>query len=565
MSFFDRSFSRKLTAITLSLLSLGVLDIKKVYSADSIFFVYSPFIANLRVESLEQFALDGTVNQNLGFYLNLARVDEEQTALFRKALTTPVQVDPTLISRILNTYEGERLLNYFGSVINVRGGRNGRYILRGALVKAAMEKDGLSLMNVIQNISVDVQLNIRQVLRYVEQVNLVIEGSEFFATEIANLASIEAESAGNMDFSKLPDIRQQGSKAVTNTTLNLFDQKRNRRFYVELYQPQQLTANTPVIIFSHGLSSRPEDFASIAKHLASYGYVVAMPQHIGSDIKQTENFLAGFSRQIFILEEFIDRPLDITFLLDELTRLNPSQFGGNLNLDNVGVGGHSFGGYTALAVGGAKIDFDNLENACNLAFGNLNNALLLQCRALNLPRKDYDFRDTRVKAVFTVNAVNAAIFGAKGLNNVTIPTFVAAGSYDPATPFVFEQARTFPHINSTDTYFQLQEGQAHVDFSQLDAGITDLVNTVGNLTLPAPYLLESYTNSMALAFFQTHLQNDENYRVYLQSAYGKHLSEGQEFKTHIITDKSAPILQEKFAQFINNNYQLIFGTQLSKN
>lgn len=562
MNFVDRYFSRKLTAITLSLLSLGVLDIKKVYSAESIFFVYSPLIANLRVESLEQFALDGTVNQNLAFYLNMARVDKEQTALFRKALTTPVQVEPRLISRILNTDEGERLLNYFGSVVNVRGGRNGRYILRGALVKASMEKDGLSLINVIRNMSVDVELNIRQVLKYVQQVNLVIDGSEFFADEIANLASIEAKSGANIDFKQLPDIRQPGSQAVTNTTLNLFDQKRNRRFYVELYQPQQLKPNTPVIIFSHGLSSRPEDFASIAKHLASYGYVVAMPQHIGSDIKQTENFIAGFSRQIFVLEEFIDRPLDVTFLLDELTRLNSSQFGGNLNLDNVGVGGHSFGGYTALALAGAKINFDKLEDACNIAVGNLNNALLLQCRALKLPRKDYDFRDNRVKAVFTINAVNAAIFSPTGLSNITIPTFISAGSYDPATPFIFEQARTFPYINSEDTYFQLQEGQIHVDLSQLDAGVTDLVKSVSNLTLPAPYLLESYTNSMALAFFQTHLRNDENYRVYLQSAYGKHLSEGQDFKTHIITDKSAPILQEEFAQFIQNNYRLIFGTKL---
>ncbi|BAQ63444.1 alpha/beta hydrolase [Geminocystis sp. NIES-3709] len=565
MSFFDRYFSRKLTAITLSILSLGVLDIKKVYSADNIFFVYSPLIATLRIDSLEEFATNGTVNQNLAFYLNLARVNEEQKVLFRKALTTPVKVDHVLISRLLNTDEGERLLNYFGSVVNIPGGRNGRYILRGALIKAAMEENGLSLINVLRNLSVDVKVNIRQALKYVAQVNLVIEGSDFFATEIANLALIEAESNPTVDFNKLKDIRQSGDFSVTNTRLNLFDQKRNRRFYVELYQPEQLTPNNPVIVFSHGLSSRPEDFASIANHLASYGYVVAIPQHPGSDIQQTKNFIAGFSRQIFILEEFIDRPLDVTFLLDELTRLNVSQFGGKLNLDSVGVGGHSFGGYTALAVGGAKIDFDNLENSCKLAFGNLNNALLLQCRALRLPRKDYDFRDPRVKAVFTANPVNGAIFGVNGLNQVKIPTFFGAGSYDPATPFAFEQARTFPFLNSQNTYLQLQEGQAHVDFSQLDVGITDLVETVSNLTLPSPYLLEEYTNSMALSFFKVHLDNDENYRVYLQSAYGKHLSEGQEFKTYIVTHKSVPPLKQKYQEFLQRNYDLIFGQQLLRN
>lgn len=565
MGFTHRCFSRQLTALTLSILSLSALDIKKVYSAENIFAVYTPFIASLRVDSLEQFAKDGTVNPNLRFYLNLARVNEEQTAEFRKALTTPVVVDPVLISRILNTDEGERLLNYFGSVINIRGGRNGKYILRGALVKAALEKDGLSLINVLRKLAVDVQIDIPQALKYTDQIRLVLEGSELFAGEIANLATIEAESNPSIDFNKLTDIRKLGPMAVTNSTLNLFDSKRNRRFYVKLYQPQQLTPNNPVIVFSHGLSSRPEDFANLATHLASYGYVVAMPQHPGSDIIQTENFIAGFSRQIFVLNEFIDRPLDITFLLDELTRLNGTEFDGKLNLESVGVGGHSFGGYTALAVGGAKIDFKNLENSCNLSFGNINTALLLQCRALNLPRENYNFRDPRVQAVFTMNPVNAAIFGVNGLNDVKIPTFFGAGSYDPATPFVFEQARTFPYLNSENTYFQLQEGQAHVDFSQLDAGISDLVQTVGNLTLPSPYLLDEYTNSMALAFFRVHLNNDENYRVYLQSAYGKHLSEGQEFKTHIITHKSVPTLRTKFDQFIQNNYDLIFGSTTSRN
>lgn len=565
MSFTHRCFSRKLTAFTLSILSLGALEIKKVYSAENIFAVYTPFIASLRVDSLEQFAKDGTVNPNLRFYLNLARVNEEQTAEFRKALTTPVVVDPVLISRVLNTDEGERLLNYFGSVINIRGGRNGKYILRGALVKAALEQDGLSLINVLRKLAVDVQIDIPQALKYTDQIRLVVEGSELFASEIANLATIEAESNPSIDFNQLADIRKLGPMAVTSSTLNLFDSKRNRRFYVKLYQPQQLTSNNPVIIFSHGLSSRPEDFTSIATHLASYGYVVAMPQHPGSDIIQTENFIAGLSRQIFLLDEFIDRPLDITFLLDELTRLNATEFDGKLNLESVGVGGHSFGGYNALAVAGAKIDFENLENSCNLSFGNLNTALLLQCRALKLPREDYNFRDPRVQAVFTMNPVNAAIFGVNGLNEVKIPIFFGAGSYDPATPFVFEQARTFPYLNSENTYFQLQEGQAHVDFSQLDAGISDLVQTVGNLTLPSPYLLDEYTNSMALAFFRVHLNNDENYRVYLQSAYGKHLSEGQEFKTHIITYKSVPTLRTKFDQFIQNNYDLIFGSTTSRN
>lgn len=513
----------------------------------------------MRVESLEKFAKDGTVNQNLGFYLNLARVNEQQKAEFRRALTTPVKVDPVLLSRILNTDEAERLLNYFGSVINIRGGSNGKFLLRGALIKSAMEEDGLTLLNVLRNLAVDIQINIPRILNYSEQINLVVNGSDLFVDEVARLGEKEAELSEPVDFSKLTDIRQLGSFSVTNSRLNLLDSTRNRELYVEIFQPAELKGeNIPVVIFSHGLSSRPEDFSRWATHLASYGYVVVLPQHPGSDTQQTEDFLAGFSRQIFRLNEFIDRPLDITFVLNELTRLNNQQFGGKLNLESVGVGGHSFGGYTALAVAGAKINFQQLERSCNLEIGNLNTALLLQCRALQLPRKDYNFRDERVKAVFTINPVNASIFGIDGLNNIDIPLFVAAGSYDPATPFVFEQARTFPFLTDQNVYLQLQEGQAHVDFSQLDAGITDLIETVGNLTLPSPYLLDEYTNSMTLAFFQVHLRNEEDYRVFLQSSYAQYLSQGQDFKTFLITSQFLPELRDKYKQFLMDNYDLIF-------
>lgn len=340
MIFSRISFGKKLTAISLSFLSLGIFNVKTSYSADNIFFVYSPLIASLRVESLEKFAKDGTVNQNLGFYLNLARVNEQQKAEFRRALTTPVKVDPVLLSRILNTDEAERLLNYFGSVINIRGGSNGKFLLRGALIKSAMEEDGLTLLNVLRNLAVDIQINIPRILNYSEQINLVVNGSDLFVDEVARLGEKEAELSEPVDFSKLTDIRQLGSFSVTNSRLNLLDSTRNRELYVEIFQPAELKGeNIPVVIFSHGLSSRPEDFSRWATHLASYGYVVVLPQHPGSDTQQTEDFLAGFSRQIFRLNEFIDRPLDITFVLNELTRLNNQQFGGKLNLESVGVGG----------------------------------------------------------------------------------------------------------------------------------------------------------------------------------------------------------------------------------
>ena len=115
-----------------------------------------------------------------------------------------------------------------------------------------------------------------------------------------------------------------------------------------------------------------------------------------------------------------------------------------------------------------------------------NTALLLQCDALTLPQENYQFRDPRVTAIVAANPVNSAVFGIEGLKKVTIPIVMMGGSYDPATPFVLEQARSFPRLGSKEKYLTLMEGQAHVDFSKLDASVTNIIQSVDTVTLPDP-------------------------------------------------------------------------------
>lgn len=550
--------NRVTTVIIGTLASLSVSF--PLMAAEKIRFVYDSILISIPVSSLDTFAREGKASQQLNKIFWLAGANEEDQAAFRNALNKSINIDPLLLSRSLNTEEGERLLSYFGNVINVQGGRNGKYIIRGAIMSAALSPEGLTPINVLNNFSTNVEINLRQALVLSKKIDQIVAATYALVNKVQVLAADEAKNAPKVDFSQLPDIRQPGPMGFIQQRWDLYDPKRRRRFYVEVYQPKQLKGDkVPVVVLSHGLASRPEDFANRAEHLASYGYVVVMPQHPGSDLQQAENFINGYTFQIFQRDEFIDRPLDISYTLDELERRNQNQFQGKLDLKNVGAFGHSFGGYAVLAVAGATLDLKNLENKCNIDIGQLNLALLLQCRALKLDDKVYDFTDKRITSVFAINPVNAAIFGQRGLQNIRIPIFLAAGSYDPATPFVFEQSLTFPRlVNTKDKYLQLQEGQAHVDFSQLDAGMTDLLETTLELNLPSPELLDNYTNSMMLAFFQTYNANDPKYKVYLQSAYVNYLSEGQEFKSHLITDVSAQPLEDFIFQFIRkHNIDLI--------
>ncbi|MFM7450846.1 MAG: alpha/beta hydrolase [Leptolyngbyaceae cyanobacterium] len=518
-------------------------------AAEKLYFSYSLFQESLQVKSLEAFAKDGTINSDLAFYFWLARADREQQQRFREALTRQSTVDPVQLSRFFYSDLGEDILTNFGRFIQLPSSGNGKHGLRAALILAAEEPGGLSLLSFLRNFPTDIHIDAQDVLRLSAALRHIVDLTARFTNEVKQLSAEEASREPVVDFSKLPDLRQPGPYGFQSARWELFDRSRNRRFYVMVYRPATWpSGKVPVIIFSHGLASRPEDFATRAEHLASYGFLVALPQHPGSDFGQAQALLNGFSRDVFLVSEFIDRPKDISFVLDELQRRNPSEFKGQLDVESVGVAGHSFGGYAAMAVAGVPIDFTNLEADCKQEWSFLNTSMLLQCRALDLPRQTYRFTDPRVKAIAVGNPVNKSIFGVSGLQQLKLPIMLGAGSYDPATPFIFEQVPSFITIGSPERYLALAEGQAHVDFSQIDAGITNVIDSVPGLTLPSPDLLDSYVNAMFTAFFQVYLRGDASYRPFLQASYAAYLSRDQEFKLALITAQSSEALRRKLEQ-----------------
>ena len=534
-----------LGAITVASMAMPVKAQKTLY------FVFPPLKESLRVESLDTFAQDGTVNKDLGFYLKLAKADEEARIKFREALNLTSPIEPLLVSRFFNSELGEAILDLAGNFIQIEGGRNGKLALRGAIVTAAFDEEGLSPINFFRQLPTNIQFDLPKMLELAKATKIVVKGTKVFSEEvIPNLSATEVAVAEPVDFSNLPDLRQRGNFGVEQKRWTLLDRERNRSFYVDVYQPQQWREEkTPVVIVSHGLSSKPEQFADISQHLASHGYLVAVPQHIGSDEQHLQEFLKGFSREVFLRDEFINRPLDISYVIDTLERRNLDQYNGRLAIDKVGVFGHSFGGYTALAVAGATIDFDHLEKECSTLITRINTALRLQCRALKLERNEYNFRDERVVAVLGHNPVNRSIFGPQGMGQIQIPVLMGAGSYDPATPFVFEQLRSFTWLTTPNKYLAMQEGQAHVDVSAMDGGISEVIESVEELTVPETQLLDDYTNATILAFSEVYVANNEDFRPFMQSSYLEYLSEGQEFKTFLITEASSEKLVEAIDQF----------------
>jgi predicted dienelactone hydrolase len=527
----------------------SILTTLPTNAAERIFAVFGPLKFSIRVESLEKYANEGIIEPDLAFYLRF--VSEEEQQKFRTALKEPAQIDPVLLSRLLNTEIGEDILTRLGKIINIPWGINGKYPIRGALVKSAFEPEGLTLLGFLQKFSTDLEINVDRTLAVAERVDKIVNASELMVSKVEKLSEQEAKKEDEVNFANLPDLSKSGEYGSVTETLTLTDASRNRTFQLVLYKPQRWkTGQTPVIVLSHGLASRPEDFKVIGEHLASHGYLVAAPQHIGSDFQQAKDLIEGFSREVFDLNEFINRPLDISYVIDYLEQQNQTVYQGRLNLTNVGVGGHSFGGYGALAVAGAEIDFDYLEKECDLTVPRLNTSLLLQCRALALPRKAYNFRDQRVTSVITLNPVNSSVFGPNGLGKIEIPVLTLAGTYDPATPAIYEQFRSFPWFGSQNKYLGLIEGQAHVSFANLDPGVQETIKSLDFLTLPSPQILEKYGKSLTLLFFQTYVAKDQSAQPYLNSfaGYSKHLSQGEQFKVFGITEKSSPAIEQQISE-----------------
>ncbi|MGB3300736.1 MAG: alpha/beta hydrolase [Phormidesmis sp.] len=487
------------------------------------------------VASLREYAESGKVNDELAPYLRF--LSAEQRSQFRTVLQAQQNISPVEVSQFLYSSIGGGILRSLGTIVRTQSRRNGAKGLRGALVLAAAEPDGLSALGVIEKFPTDtVRIDSQGVFQ-------AIGGfSELITSTRTALAAIEAQAepiGALKSASSLPDLAQPGPYGVETQTLTVVDSGRDRTLSVDLYLPMSssaavLTRSAPLVIASHGLAGDRRGFAVIGKHLASHGFAVAALDHPGSDRAQFEALLTGSTQEIADPTEFSERPRDVSYLLDELTRLNVANgpLANRLDMEKIGIIGHSFGGYTALALAGAKLDFDTLQANCNspkLIFNAADPSMLLQCTALEAPEQfSENLRDERIQSVMAMNPITSSVFGPAGFSQLAVPSLLVAGSADPIAPALLEQIRPFiwlseaqPSIfndpsngielaDSSEHYLALIEGGSHL-YEALELDNTD-VSFANSLVSPDIGLSDRYLKALSLGFMQMTIANNPDYQ-----------------------------------------------------
>ncbi len=155
----------------------------------------------------------------------------------------------------------------------------------------------------------------------------------------------------------------------------------------------------PLVIISHGNGGTALVYRNIARHLAGKGYIVAMPEHYGNN--RIDNSLSE------CLDNLYYRPYHLHLVIETL--LGDVFFSEAIIADRTAVIGHSFGGYTALALAGGK--------------PSTREGVLLEVQ-----------HDARVKAIVLMAPAAGWFYGEGALDSVQIPISLWMGELDHITP-----------------------------------------------------------------------------------------------------------------------------------
>lgn len=206
----------------------------------------------------------------------------------------------------------------------------------------------------------------------------------------------------------------------------------------------------PAVLLSPGFALTSSTYAWLGEHLASHGFVVLSPDY--------DEVLSPGE----LWQSTVTRPREISTVLDfaEAQARPGGDWEGLLQTGRAAVVGHSYGGYTAQASAGARLDTAGFTQECSDLESS--DPRLFLCEALlqrlgsmaaaagldEVPSGLWpDWSDPRVAAAVSL-AGDSAPFARDGLAALDVPVLAIGGTGDRDTPYAAGARATFDRTAS---------------------------------------------------------------------------------------------------------------------
>lgn len=288
----------------------------------------------------------------------------------------------------------------------------------------------------------------------------------------------------------------------------------------------------PLIAFSHGNAGIRYQSIFLTEALAQHGYVVVAPDHPGNTLLDFDEAAIGTVAE--------RRPADVRSAVDRLIALStpPLSEGGSPSLaglvqtDRYGMAGHSFGGWTTLAVAGGVVDLDGLRTFCadraNAHVG-YDFCRVLEALPENATSADFAPPDARAVTGFSMAPAGwysfapGAVDAPGGLDTVA-PTLVLGGTLDESESVENEIQPLYDRLTGPTSRFGPDDlgiltGAGHYAFTDICL-IGDLQPDCdeaagGYIELDTAHAI---IERLGLAWFGLTLREDARYQTYLDDA-----------------------------------------------
>lgn len=200
----------------------------------------------------------------------------------------------------------------------------------------------------------------------------------------------------------------------------IVDEPRQRTIEYRLWMPVTSPgAPKPLILVSHGSGGDFSNHQWLIDALLSHGYVVAAPNHPFNTTQ--DNTPRG-------IVEIWQRPADMSLVLADL--LEHPQYASQIAAEQVGVAGFSSGGYTAIALAGARFDPVLMDAYCRREDRGPDCDLSTGAEKVDYSDAPASYRDPRIKAVFAMAPAVGPAITIPSLQEIDVPTFITAAADD---------------------------------------------------------------------------------------------------------------------------------------